>query len=176
MVLHILRAVQSKPIKRFSLNKSINEVSSFNRPPRRNFSPLNLNLLGENVLPNFATVSASVRTAAEHAFIADDAHGEVVDRDSVRLLAHDFGRHVAGSAGCILGVVWVPDSSDAQVCNFEVAIGVENQVFWLDISVEDTLLMKIFQRGKHTGDEESGLLFCELLVLCEVVAEIAALH
>lgn len=92
------------------------------------------------------------------------------------LLAHDLGRHVAWSAGRVLGVVRVPHSSDTQVSDLKVAIRVENQVFRFDVSMQDTLLVQVLQSEEHAGDEEPCLFLTELLVLCQVVSEIPSLH
>ena len=38
------------------------------------------------------------------------------------------------------------------------------------------LLVQVFERGKHTSDEEPGLLLCKFLVFCEMISQISALH
>ena len=141
VVFYILRAVESESVQRLSLNKSIDEVSSLDRPAVRDICSFDLDLLSEDVVSDLSSVSALVRSSAEHALVADDSHGEVVDCDSVRLLAHDFRSHVAWGSTRIFGVVRVPHACNSQVSDFEVRVAVEHQVFRLDVSVEDTLLV-----------------------------------
>lgn len=176
MVLNVLRTVQTKSVQRLSLNQSIDEVSSLNAPALRNFGALDLDLLGQNMLSDFSPVSAGVRSASEHAFVAYDAHGEVVDSHAMRLLAHDLGCHVAWSSRGVLGVVRVPNSCNSQISDFQIAICVEHQVLRLYISVQNALLVQVFEAHEHAGDEEPGLLLAEPLVFGQVVPEITALH
>ena len=87
------------------------------------------------MVPDLSPVSSSVWPSSEHAFVADDAHGEIVDSYSMRLSAHDLRCHVTRRSRCVLGVVRVPNSRNTQIGNFEIAILVEDQILRLDIPV-----------------------------------------
>lgn len=55
----------------------------------------------------------------------------------MRLAQHDFWSHVTWGAAGIYPIVGPPDSSDSEVSNPEVAVGVENKIFRLDIPVNN---------------------------------------
>jgi len=80
-------------------------------------------------------IFALVGALTEHAFISYHTRGEVVNRDSVRLAAHYFRCHVAGSARRVFSIIWVPNASNTKVSDSEVTMLVKDKVFWLDISV-----------------------------------------
>lgn len=96
MVFNIVWAIQAESIERLSLDESVYEVSCLNGPSWRNLIFLDLNLLGQNVLSYFSSVPASVGPASEHALVSNNSHGEIIDRHSMGLLAHDFRSHVTG--------------------------------------------------------------------------------
>lgn len=62
------------------------------------------------------------------------------------LATHDLGRHVAWGAGGFLGVVGAPDPGDAEVSEAQVASLVEDEVFRLNVSVQDAFLVDVLQR------------------------------
>jgi hypothetical protein len=64
---------------------------------------------------------ANIRPAAEHALIGHHTNCEVVDRRRMVLPAHDLRSHVAWCARSVLGVVFTPDASNAEVSNADVA-------------------------------------------------------
>jgi hypothetical protein len=87
------------------------------------------------MVPYFLAVLTVVRSLPESAFVSDDTHGEVIDSHSMVLTAHDFGRHVARGTRGVLRIFRVPDSSDAQVRDTEVALLVKHKVFGFDVPV-----------------------------------------
>lgn len=117
VIFNVLRPIETKSIKWFSLDESVNEVSSFDGPALRDLHSLDLDLFGKDVLSDLPSVSASVWSSSKHAFIADDTHGEVVNGHSMRLLAHDLWGHVPWSSRSVLGVIWVPNSGDSKICD-----------------------------------------------------------
>lgn len=93
---------------------------------------------------NLFAASASIGSAAEHAFVTDDANCEVVDCNAVWLLAHHLWSHVTRRSRCVLGVVRIPNSSNTQIRDLQIALLVENQVLWLNVSMQDALLVQVF--------------------------------
>jgi len=102
MVLHILRSIKAKSVKRLSLDKSVDEVSSLNTPACWNFVSLDLYLFGKDVLPDLSSVPTSVWSSPEHTLISDDTHCKVVNSHSMWLLAHHLRSHVAWCSGSVL--------------------------------------------------------------------------
>lgn len=159
-----------------SLNKAVNEISCLVAPVPRDFGFSDLDLLRENVVSDLFSVLSVVRTFAEHALVGNDAHGEVVDRDAVVLTAHDLGSHVAWSSRCVLRVLRVPESRDTQVSDAQVAILVEDQIFRLDVSVENRVLVEVLQAQQHARDKEFCLFLGEASVLADMVPQVTARH
>ena len=95
----------------------IYEICGLERPALRHLCFPDLRLLRENCVSNFPPALALIRPSAVHAFPSDDSDCKVVGSDSVAVLAHDFGRHVARRAACFVGVVdaWEPFSGDAKI-------------------------------------------------------------
>jgi len=69
---------------------------------------VNFDLLGKDVVSDLLPVLAVVGALAEHAFVGDHTHGEVIDSDAVILPAHDLRRHVAWRPRRVFGVLGVP--------------------------------------------------------------------
>ena len=125
MVFDVLRSIETESVQRLALDQAIDEIGGLDRPAGRDIGFADLNLTGQDVLSDLAPVATGVRSAAKHALETNDAHGEVVNSHSVRLTAHNLRRHVAWRTGRVLLVFRVPNTSDAQVCNLEVAIRIE---------------------------------------------------
>ena len=101
VVLDLVDAVESQPLGLLSLDQRVDEVPGFRRPPLRDFFLLHLDLLRENLVPDFFARPAQVWPLpvnldypAEHAFVADDSEREVVDLHAVVLPAHDLRSHI----------------------------------------------------------------------------------
>jgi hypothetical protein len=95
------------------------------------------------MISNFLSRFPNIRSLTKHALVANDTNRKVVHRHSMGLLAHHLRCHVSRCSGGVLGVVWFPDSCDAQVCDLEVTIGVEDKVLWFYVSVDNALLVEI---------------------------------
>ena len=98
-----------------------------------------------------------------HALVADYADCKVVNRDSVVLSAHDLRSydgsckwltHVTGRPAGVLAVLWRPDARDSKVCNAQVALMIEHEVFWLDISVNDAVVVYVFKSGQKARNKK----------------------
>jgi hypothetical protein len=107
VLLHLFRAVQAQSVLRFALNAFVYKVHGFATPALGKISLLDLDLLRKNVVADFFAVLPDEGTLAEHTFVGDDSHCEVVHRYAVVLAAHHFGGHVAGRSRGVLGVFGV---------------------------------------------------------------------
>jgi hypothetical protein len=145
MVLEVLRSIESQSVRWLALNELVNEVSRLGAPASGDLLPFDLDLLGENVIPDLFAVFPDVRALAEHALVGNNAHCEVVNSDAVVLTAHHLGSHVARSAWRVLRVFRVPDTRNAQVCDPQVAWFVEYKIFRLDVAMQDAVFMKVLK-------------------------------
>lgn len=107
--------------------------------------PLDLNLLSQNSIPDLFPWLSNIWSLPKHALVRNDAHGKVVDSDSVVLAAHDLGGHVAGSSGRVFGVVRVPDSGDAEVSEAEVSVFFKYQILRFYVSMDDSFIVDVFE-------------------------------
>jgi len=90
MLFDLRRPVKPQSIDRFSLDHFIDEISSLDRPSSGNFIPSDLNLLGENMVPDFFAGLTNIGPPSIHAFESNDSDCEIIHRNPVVLSAHDF--------------------------------------------------------------------------------------
>ena len=78
------------------MHEAIDEIDGLERPADGDILLLDLDLLGQYLIPYLLAVGPGVRPEAVDALEHDDAQCVVVDGYSVVAPAHDFGGHVAG--------------------------------------------------------------------------------
>lgn len=78
----------------------------------------------------------------------------MVHRNPVVLPADDFWCHVAWGPRSVHGVRWSPFASYSEVSDVDVAPLVQNEVFWLDVSMQNFKRVNILQSLQNAGDEE----------------------
>jgi hypothetical protein len=66
MVLYFARAVQAQPVCGFPLDESVHEIGTLNAPASRYFMSFNLYLLCQNMVSNFLTSLANIRSLHSH--------------------------------------------------------------------------------------------------------------
>ena len=143
MALDVFGPVEAETIERFALDELVDEVGGLDRPAVRNVFSADLDLTSQDLLLDLEPVAAVIRSAPKHALVTNDADGKVVDSHAMGLSAHHLGRHVPRRAGSILLVLGVPLSHNAEVGDLEVPALVEDQVFRLDIAVQNALLVQV---------------------------------
>lgn len=89
------------------------------------------------------------------------------------LLAEDLRRHVAGSATCFFGVVFLVKPGDSEVSDSEVPILVEHDVLRLDISVNYAFLVEVVESLQQAHHEELGLFFGEFTLFVYMVPQVS---
>ena len=106
------------------------------------------------MVSDFFSGLAYVGTSSVHAFVSHDTHSKIVDIETVIDSTHYLWSHVTRCARCILRIFRTPQSGDSKVSYPEVAIMINDQVLWLDVSVDDILLVACFQSRDEAGTEE----------------------
>jgi len=124
---------------------------------------LYFDLLGKDAVSYFFPSLTGVRTTTEHAFVSNDADSVIVHTHSMVLFAHHFWCHIAWRAARLFGVVLLPYSSYAKVCDLQVAFRIEDEVLWFDVSMYDELVVHEAESRDHTRHHELRLLLCECL-------------
>jgi len=96
----------------------VDEVGGFFGPAFWDFVLSDLNLLGKDGVSNFSPALALVGPPPEHALPSYDSDSEVVCRNAVVVLAHDFRCHVAWRARSFIRIVNLrnPLPGNAEVC------------------------------------------------------------
>ena len=109
----------------------------------------------------------------------DDSHGkEVDDRTAVRGLFVDLWRVVAERAP-VCGKVTVAFSAlegydEAKVDDLNVEVGVEHNVFGLQVTMGESLRVQVVDSVHHLLEEVPALLLCEGPTVGDVVEELAS--
>ena len=62
----------------------------------------------------------------------------------------------------VTGILLLPNSREAEISQFAVPGGVENNVFWTDIAMENAVVVDEFQGEDDASDYELSLLLVEL--------------
>lgn len=106
------------------------------------------------MVPDLLSGLADVRPSAEHALVGHHSDSEVVDCGCVVLPAHDFRSHVPWCPRGILGVLSSPNSRNSEISDADVAVIVDDKILWLDISMDDLLLVAVLKPCYQTSNEE----------------------
>ena len=145
MIFNFWCSIVSKSIRRFSLNHFIDKISRFNRPASWNFSFFDLDLFRQNMISNFFSRFSLIWTFTVHALICHNSYGEIIYRSGVVLSTHHFWCHISWSSWCILSIFWSPNSSNSEICYPYITLHIYDQVFRLNISMNNLFFMAIFQ-------------------------------
>ena len=106
------------------------------------------------MVTNFFSILADVGSLAEHALVGDDTHCEVVNGYTVVLAAHHLWRHVARCSRSVLGVFRVPDPGNAEIGDSKVTSLIEDEVFRLDVAMQDAVLVQVLKAEQHARHEK----------------------
>lgn len=133
---------------RFPLDHFVDEISSFNRPLiwlGWNIAFLDLNLFGQNMIPDFFSWFTLVWSFSKHTLKRHHTNCKVIYSGCMILSAHYFRCHVPGSTGCILCILRSPHPCNTKIGDSQIAIVINNKIFWLYVSMDDILLVAVFK-------------------------------
>ena len=135
MISHLRGSIKTKSVLRLALYESVHEICGLHRPTHGYLIPLNLHLLGQDVISDLFPCLSYVRSLyilvnkipypPHHALIADDPDCEVVNSHPMILPAHDFWSHVPWCAAGLLRILRVPDPCNPEICHPQVALVIE---------------------------------------------------
>ena len=111
----------------------------------------------------------------EKHFVND--HPERVEVYSLVVIESEehFWRHVAGGARNAIGVVRKDLAAYAKIRNFDVAPAVDQQIFGLDVPVDDPPRMDMVESFQNLQHHEFALIEGEHAIQIEVEAQVAAI-
>lgn len=125
MVLNFMRATQTQPVCRLPLQEFIDEICCFHRPAIRDIRLLQVDLLGEDLIPDVFASLTSIWSSAKHELMSNDTKSEIVDLYAVVLSAHYFWCHVAWCSRSVVRIVRCPDAGNTHISDSDVAIAFE---------------------------------------------------
>lgn len=176
MLFNFLRTVQTKSISRLPLQTFVYKICCFNAPSFRNFVLFNQYLLCKHHISNIFSSLTVVRPPSEHKLIANNTKSKIVNSTIVVLPAHNFRCHIPRSARGVLTVFGLPDFGDSEICNPQIALVIEHDILWLDVPVDDSIVVHVLKSKDNICNHKLRLLLTERPVLAYVVPEIAPCH
>lgn len=133
------------------------------------------------------------RVLAREHLKEQDAKTEPVDRLSIHLVFHHFRRHVLERAteglpaflnprrplslltgSTLLAIVALVDLAQAEVRNAKIAVAINQDVLWLQVSIHNAFLVHVLQGEHDLSGVEPGARLVKLTRLVHVMEELAA--
>ncbi len=173
MFFDLLHALATQSPFGLPLNELVYEIPRILAPTLRQLFLRNLNLFAQNLISDLLSVSSVIRPPSQHALVADDSQRVVIHLIRVLHATHHLGSHVARRSGGFFPIVRISLPRDAEICEFQVAAFIEDQIFGFQISVNVVLLMDVVQRKNDAGSKETSLSFTEFSLKTEVKSEIS---
>lgn len=105
-----------------------------------------IRLVMNDSLIDFIMVLVEVRWVANYQFIEEGTNAINIS-SSIMALAHkNLWAHVLWGATERVGPLSFWDNfRQSKICNFNMAVNINKNILWLDISVDDVLIMEVFQ-------------------------------
>src|SRR6185369_10636390 len=119
--------------------------------------------------------SAGKRLLAGQKFVEHHAGRKNV-RAAIDRLSHELlGRHIRGRAehGTGLRILRRLDARDAEVGNFDLAVGPDDDVGRLDVAVNDAVIVGIIERTEQFAHDARDFFYRKTLVLRKMVLQFA---
>jgi hypothetical protein len=113
---------------------------------------------------------------AEHTLVDNDPQRKIIDWKGVILTLYNLRRHIPGRATGILIVIRLRLPGHPQVRNPQIPLIIDDQILRLDVPMDDAIRMQVLQPDHNTASEELHDVLLEVLVLAQVVPEVAAGH
>ena len=103
MSLQLVSPVVSEPVRRFSTDALVDEISSLDRPVFRHNFTGDFCLISQDGVPDLFPVPTVVGPPTQHTLVSDDADRVEVNRIAVVHSEHDLRRHIARRATQLIG-------------------------------------------------------------------------
>ena len=144
MLFYFFVSIDSKTLSWLSQETSIYEISSVLIIAWRNIFSSYLCLFIYDCFTNFFSASSKIWSSTYHTFICYNSYSEIICSNSMILLEHYFRSHVSWCSTILCTVFRRPFSCNSKIGQPQISICIKNKIFWLDISMYDSLLVDVF--------------------------------
>lgn len=100
---------------------------------------------------------------SHHEFVGNHTQCEVVHSECVVLSAHhlwsyhnkkSMRTHIARRATRVVRVLTLLYARDAHVRDPDIALLIQHQILWLDVTLNDVVVVQVLQANENAGNEE----------------------
>ena len=127
----------SNTVCRFALYALINEICCLFIPALWYVILFYCYLSAEDLITYVLPSLAFIGALSHHALVSDDSDSKVVSSQAMVLSAHDLWGHVARCSARLARIVRTNYPRDAKIRQPQIALVVEDEVFRLDIPMDD---------------------------------------
>ena len=145
MIKYLINSIESKSVRRFSLNHAIDKICTLKWPSFRNVLFLYLNLFGKNLIPNLLPASTIIWPFSKHHFISNNPNCKIVNFIRMILTAKNLWSHISRCSTCIAWVIVSPFSSNSKICNSCISFTIQYYILRFNVTMYYLIFMQIFQ-------------------------------
>ena len=95
------------------------------------------------MIPDLLPILTIIRSLSQHKFINNNSHCKIIYIKTMILPTHDFWCHITRSSTCIRTIFWSHYSSYSHVSYPNISLFIHNQIFWLDVTLNNILFVEI---------------------------------
>ena len=133
-----------------------------------------LYLLSKYLIPDILPTLAIIGPPSKHELIPNDTHCKIIYSTAMVLSAHDFRSHVAGRATSVLGVLRRPYPRNSHVRDSHIPRGFHHTILRLNVAMDNTIIVHVFQSDDDARDHETSFDFCEAFAPSNMEPQVAA--
>ena len=169
-------AVVAQTLAWFPLQALVDEVDHFNIPASWTLRRPQFDFLVEHLLFEILTSPALVRPFVKHELMANHTNSIIIRFITVILFEYDLRCHIAWCTRGLVRVFPLKCFGNSKISDFDASIFIKDQIFRLDIPMNDAFWVYIFQSNYQACNYKSGLILIELDSLADVISQITTIH
>lgn len=131
-------------------------------------------LLGDDVLLHLSLVWVIVRWQPSNQFIEQHAQAVEIQRPSIGLIEQQFWAKIFRTAAYGLGLIEFGEVflRKSKVSEPEMTPFINENIFWLEVSVQNVVLVKMFDSKNGLSEKQTSLLWSKAFVLLDQIEEV----
>ena len=145
------------------------------RPFVRKFIYPHLSLFGQHIFLDLSPIFTQIRSPPQHKLISNNSHSKVIYSERMILPTHNFRSHIPWSTTCIVRVVLSVFSRNTKISNSHVTLRIQHQIFRLDISMNNFVLVHILQPYNEVTDKKFSLFLVKHSLISQMVPQITTI-